>query len=220
MRPPGQSLQIEPRWPIALTVLGVLVLCTILPDRFRYTPVWFPYIFGISLLVSMAMVPLSRAKAQWLKFERFTMLSFCTFMGILLVAGLISLIHEMVYASNELTGLQLLATSIVLWAANVITFALLYWQLDRGGPEARLNNGNYRFDWRFPQADGAADVPPDWRPTFVDYLFLSFTVAAAFSPTDTIPITTRAKLMLMIQSAISLTATLAVASRAINILGS
>jgi len=148
------------------------------------------------------------------------MLSFCTFMGILLVAGLISLIHEMVYASNELTGLQLLATSIVLWAANVITFALLYWQLDRGGPEARLNNGNYRFDWRFPQADGAADVPPDWRPTFVDYLFLSFTVAAAFSPTDTIPITTRAKLMLMIQSAISLTATLAVASRAINILGS
>ncbi len=213
-------LQIEPRWPVALTIMVVLVLLTVLPDRIRFVPVWVPYMFGIALLVAMSMVPLTGAKAQWLRFERIVMLFFCAVVGVSLVIGLFSLILEMVYATRQLTGLQLLASSVVVWTVNVISFSLLYWQLDQGGPEARVNNSQKRPDWRFPQADKADDVPADWRPTFVDYLFLSFTTATAFSPTDTIPLTTRAKLLLMLESATALTTTLTLAARAINILGS
>jgi uncharacterized membrane protein len=168
----------------------------------------------------MATVRLTGAKARWLRFEHITMLVFCAVVGVTTVVGLTSVILEMAYSSKQLSGLELLASSLVIWVTNVITFSLLHWQLDQGGPEARINYRRHRPDWRFPQADGSADVPPDWRSLFVDYLFLSFTTATAFSPTDTLPLTTRAKLMMMLQSAISLTTTLALAARAINILGS
>lgn len=214
------TLQIEPRWPAALTIVVLLVLMTVLPNRIRFVPVWVPYAFGISLLVSMATVPLTGAKAQWLRFEHIVMLVFCAVAGVGGVVALTYLIREMVYRSTELSGLQLLASSIVIWVTNVIIFTLLYWQIDRGGPEARMNNGRFCPDWRFTQAEASEDVPLNWRPTFVDYLFLAFTTATAFSPTDTLPLTSRAKLLMMLESSIALTTTVVVASRAINILGS
>lgn len=125
----------------------------------------------------------------------------------------------MVFQSKEIDGLTLLTSSATTWITNVLIFSLLYWQIDLGGPEARMNNVGRRPDWLFPQR-GVPDVLPDWRPTFIDYLFLSFTTATAFSPTDTLPQTARAKLLLMLESTISMTMVLVVASRAINILGS
>jgi uncharacterized membrane protein len=215
---PGQPM--EPRWPAALTIIVVLSLLTVLPDQVRLVPVWVHYLLGITLLVAMATVPLTGAKAQWLRFERIILLLFCFIGGIGTLISLTYLIDEMINPSKELNGIQLLSSSIAVWIDNVLVFSLLYWQLDRGGPEARLNNSRTKPDWFFPQVDLPEDVMPDWRPIFVDYLFLAYTTATAFSPTDVLPLTPSAKILMMLESLISLATILVVVSRAINILGS
>jgi uncharacterized membrane protein len=106
------------------------------------------------------------------------------------------------------------------WIINTLIFSVLYWQMDRGGPETRLNNAGTKPDWLFPQEGAPAEgVPPEWRPGFVDYLFLGYSTATAFSTTDVIPLTPRAKMLMMLQSTISLVTIVIVAARAINILG-
>ena len=104
-----------------------------------------------------------------------------------------------------------------IWAINIIAFALWYWSLDRGGPAARGLTHRTHPDFLFVQMSTPGS-PPDWSPGFVDYLFLAFTNATAFSPTDTMPLTGRAKIMMMAQSSISLLTIALVAARAVNIL--
>jgi uncharacterized membrane protein len=100
---------------------------------------------------------------------------------------------------------------------NVLTFSLLYWQIDRGGPASQANQT--KQDWHFPQEEVGENVLPKRRATFIDYLYLAYSTATAFSTTDVSPLTSRAKLLMMLESAISLVTTVAVAARAINILG-
>jgi hypothetical protein len=195
-------------------------MVVLLPERVVLFPAWFPYVIGIALILPMAAVGLSAEKARWLRVERTIMLLFIVAMGVGTLANLASLIRAMVRRSGEVGGLQLLSSSIVVWVSNVLIFSLLYWRIDRGGPEARANNTGTRPDWLFPQAGAPEDAPPDWRPTFVDYLFLGFSTATAFSPTDALPLTSRAKMLMMLESTMSLGTIVVVASRAINILGS
>jgi uncharacterized membrane protein len=117
-------------------------------------------------------------------------------------------------------GLHMLSSSIAIWATNVLMFSLLYWQLDRGGPALRVSAAPERPDWIFP-AEQAPEgvVPSDWRPQFIDYLFLGFSTATAFSTTDALPLTGRAKCAMMTESTVSLVTLAVVAARAINILG-
>ena len=100
----------------------------------------------------------------------------------------------------------------------MITFALWYWQLDRGGPLQRAMGTHDYPDFLFPQMQAAELAPPDWDSEFVDYLYLSFTNATAFSPTDVLPLTARAKLTMMFQTVVSLCTLVLVVSRAVNIL--
>ena len=220
MKQPALARPIEPRWPVALTILVVLVLLTVLPDRVRFGPVWMPYIPGIVVLAAIAAVPLTGATLRSLRVERVVTLLFCLVVGSGAVVSLVYLIHEMIRSSKTLDGLQLLTSSIAVWVTNVLTFSLLYWQCDRGGPEGRVHRRDRRPDWGFPQDAMAADGFPDWLPLFVDYLFLGYTTATAFSPTDALPLTPRAKLLMMLESSISQMTILVVVSRAINILGS
>ena len=113
---------------------------------------------------------------------------------------------------------MLLASSIGVWVDNVLAFSLLYWQLDRGGPHARANNLSRKPDWLFPQAGVPEDVLPGWQATYVDYLFLGFSTATAFSATDALPLTSRAKMLMMLESTISLLTLVIVAARAVNVL--
>ena len=136
-----------------------------------------------------------------------------------MLAGLSYLIWEMFDPSGELDGLELFTSSVAVWIIIILIFALVYWQSDRGGPEVRLTDRHPRPDWLFPQAE-LDNILPNWQPTFVDYLFLSYTTATAFSPTDVLPISARAKLLMMLLSALSLATILVVVSRAINIIGS
>src|SRR5262245_2775671 len=214
-----QALRSEPRWPVALAVLAAALLLAILAARVSMLPFWVPHVLVFALLVPMASVMLSTAKERWVRIERMSTLLFFVVAGSGMVANLTQLIAEMLNRSGEVDGLQLLTSSVAIWVNNVLTFSLLYWQMDRGGPEARAASSSPRPDWFFAQEGARENVPPDWRPTFVDYLFLGFSTGTAFSPTDTLPLTSRAKMLMMLQSAISLVTIVAVMSRAINILG-
>jgi uncharacterized membrane protein len=121
------------------------------------------------------------------------------------------------------SGAQLIGSAASLWLANVLVFALWYWQLDAGGPHARdLRRKHTTGAFLFPQMmlpdDEGEGEPERWAPQFIDYLFLAFNTSTAFSPTDT-PILTRwGKLLMMVQSIISLTVLALLAGRAVNIL--
>ena len=219
MKEPTQATRIEPRWPVVLAILALLLLLAALPGRVRIFPAWFPGILGIAVLAPTAAVGLSFAKARWLRLEHTVMLLFFVVAGGGGIVSLANLITAMIHRSSEVSGLQLLTSSIAVWVTNVLAFSLLYWQIDRGGPEARVNNVGTKPDWLFPQTGVPSDVPPDWRPTFVDYLYLGFTTATAFSTTEVAPLTSRAKLLMMLESTISLATIVVVAARAINILG-
>ena len=213
--------RLEPRWPVVITIVAVIIMLETLPERIRTFPFWGVCAIGIVVLVPIIAVGLTSARDRWVKRERLITLLFCLTTSVLLAANLVNLIGEMVWRSGDISGLQLLTSSVAMWAANILAFSLLYWQIDRGGPDARANNASPRPDWLFPQEGAPAeDLPSGWRPAFVDYLFLGFCTAAAFSPTDVLPLTPRAKLLMMLESSISLVTIIVVASRAINILGS
>jgi hypothetical protein len=210
---------IEPRWPVVVAVIPVLTLVVGLPDRVRVFPTWVPIVLCIILIVPMSALALTTAKVRWLRIESVVVRLFFVTVGFGLVDQLVQVLSTMVRRSAEVSGLQLLTSSIAGWATNVLIFAIAYWRTDRGGPEARSNHASTRPDWLFPQQSAPEDAPLRWRPTFIDYLFLSYCTATAFSPAEAQPLTSRAMLLLMLESIISLITIVAIASRAISILG-
>jgi hypothetical protein len=118
------------------------------------------------------------------------------------------------------SGPQLLVSAVVVLVTNVITYALVFWELDSGGPIARaLSEARDRPDFQFPQDENRDLAPPGWTPALVDYLYLSLTHSVAFSPTDAMPLSHHAKLFMGLEASISLVTVLVVAARAINVLG-
>jgi len=145
---------------------------------------------------------------------------FLTAVVTLMNFGALARLIEAILAGEAGSGRTLLLDAVNIWVTNVIVFALWYWALDRGGPAAkgfRPDKGN-DFIFTQQQPAGNAALYPDWSPGFVDYLFLAFTNATAFSPADTFPLTIRAKLLMMAESAISFATIALVASRAVGIL--
>jgi hypothetical protein len=143
-----------------------------------------------------------------------------TLIGIVNVANIVSLtelVSKLLNGTTKATGRPLIYASIPIWLTNVLVFGLWYWELDRGGPAARLRTVHRKPDFLFPQM-GAPGVDPGWTPGFLDYFYTSFTNATAFSPTDTMPLTAWAKLLMMVQSLASLLTVALVVSRAVNIL--
>jgi hypothetical protein len=221
MKKSAQPIRIEARWPGVLAVLVVLLLAAILPERISLFPAWLPYVLGVAVLTPMVGAGLTAGKGRWERLEHTITILFFLVVVAGTLANLANLMNAMVRRPAEVSGMQLLASSIGVWVTNVIAFSLLYWQLDRGGPGGREIREKKKPDWLFPQEGAPAeDVPPDWQPTFVDYLFLGFSTATASSPTDALPLTSRAKILMMLESSISLMTIVMVASRAINILGS
>jgi hypothetical protein len=220
MKEPVEVTHIEPRWPVVVAIVAVYFLQTVLPSRVKPFPRWVPFLLLIGLIVPMVALTLSSAKARWLRVESIVISLFFVLGGWAIVKSLGFLLFEMVRHSAEVIGLQLLTSSVAVWAQNLLVFSLAYWRLDRGGPEARANRASTKPDWLFPQQGVPEDVPPNWHPTFIDYLFLAFDTATAFSPTDAAPLTSRAKVLMMLESTISLVTLVAIGARAINILGS
>jgi hypothetical protein len=220
MREPTQKLLVEPRWPVVLAIVVVLSLLGLLPNRVREFPNWVLPFAAATIILPMTALSLTTAQERWLRIEKIATVVFVAAVGVATVHNLAVILTDMVYRSAQITGLHLLTSSIAVWASNVLVFSLAYWRIDRGGPEARANHRTRKPDWLFPRPEREEEAPVHSVPTFVDYLFLAFCTATAFSPTDTLPLTPRAKLLMMLESMISLVTIVAVAARAINILGS
>lgn len=222
-RPPFRmtaTIQAEHRWPVALAILALVLLLGLLPDRVRFVPQWVVYFAGLIALVPIAGVAATKS-SFWLRVERAVMFVAFVLAAAATVVNLLNLVTVMIEHPKDISGVQLLSSSIGVWVTNVIMFSLLYWQIDRDGPEARLTPHETKPDWLFPQETApSTDVAPGWHPSFVDYLYLGFSTATAFSTTDAMPLTARAKLLMMLEASFSLTTIAVVASRAINILGS
>jgi uncharacterized membrane protein len=143
--------------------------------------------------------------------------------GVVAVANaiaLVRLVNQLVGGGGS--GRQLLAAAAGVWLTNVVVFGLIYWEVDRGGPLGRAGRApapSHPDLWWPQDGDAKAASPPGWEPVFADYLFVSLTSSLAFSPTDTMPLTARAKLLMGSQSLVSLLTVGLVAARAVNILG-
>ncbi len=207
----------EQRLPVAAVVVVAIGLQLVLPNHLSIRPVWLlPTLEGGLLIGLTAANPrrinhTSRAlRAASLVLIALTSLANAWSSG-QLVKGLIN------GTEGEAAG-PLLGNGAAIYLTNIIVFALWYWEWDRGGPVARAQGGRPYPDLMFPQMVNLTLAPPDWRPTFLDYLYLSFTNATAFSPTDVMPLSRWAKMLMLLQSAVALITVALVIARAVNIL--
>ena len=134
--------------------------------------------------------------------------------------ALVSVVRALMHGSRGPSGVSLLLDALNIWFTNVVVFALWFWNIDQHGPALKGLNPERSPDFLFPQMLGAGDEDPGWTPGFVDYLYVSFTNATAFSPTDTMPLSPQSKLLMAIEAMVSLLTVGLVAARAVNILGS
>ncbi|KQV80486.1 hypothetical protein [Rhizobium sp. Root1220] len=208
----------EPRWPPVLAILAVFAFLEMLPHHVYALPRWVSYAVLFATIVPMIMVTISADNAVWLRIERFaTMLLAGVYAGNT-VAELGDLIGIITIHPPETRAVSLLTSSFSIWITNVLTFSLLYWQIDAGGPSRIARRIARKPDWLFPQATSPELAMPDWRPVYIDYLSLAFNTATAFSPTDVLPLTARAKELMMLESTISLLTMVLVAARAVNVI--
>jgi hypothetical protein len=182
----------------------------------KLRPVWlFPAAAAVLLVTSVLLdvAPGSRAD----RFARFTSVALVGVLVIANIAGLAYLVHG-VFAGSGLSPLNLLLTGVALWIVNVFVFAIVYWELDGGGPLARPGTPIVRRDLRFPQQEnGELPAGVVWEPGFGDYLFVALTCATAFSPTDAMPYTGKAKLAMGVEAVMSMAIAALLVARAVNI---
>ena len=120
-------------------------------------------------------------------------------------------------SGHETSGAHLLLKGATVWVTNVILFGLWFWLFDRGGPVRRVRPNPPPPDFQFPQMENPELAAPNWRPHFVDYMYVSFTNSIAFSPTDAMPLNRWAKLLMLFEASLSALVILLVAARAVNI---
>ena len=208
----------EHRWPAAVAVAVVVILQLLLPQRLTFEPRWLlpaieSLLFVVLVIANPARIDRESRVLRMLGLALVAVVSVATAWSAALLVG------ELIDGRGWSDGVRLLKYGGVIWLTNVLTFALWYWELDRGGPAARANARRTRPDFLFTAMTVPELVGADWEPTFIDYLYLSFTNAAAFSPTDTLPLSSWAKLSMLVQSAVSLVTFGLIVARAVNVLG-
>jgi len=173
---------------------------------------------GVALLVAIVIVT-PRRLDQRSRVLRGLSLLVIALISLANIASGARLVIDLVNQQGIRDAERLLLTGGSIWLTNVIVFSLWYWQFDGGGPVARALTPSGVPDFLFPQMTSKEYAPPDWRPEYVDYLYLSFTNAMAFSPTDVMPLSRWTKMTMLVQSLVSLIIAVLVIARAVNILG-
>ena len=207
----------EPRWPVSVAVLIMIVLQLGLPGDLTPIGRW---LLPVMELVVLAVLVVANPR----RIDRGSPVLRGLGLGLIAVASLANawsvalLIDDLLHGNNGDDPVPLLATGANIWITNVIIFALWYWELDRGGPAARAAGTDPHPDFLFPQMSDNAGIYREWEPQFTDYAYVSFTNATAFSPTDTMPMSRWAKLAMMLQASVSLVTAALVIARAVNIL--
>jgi uncharacterized membrane protein len=207
----------ESRWTVSLAILVAIGLQVALPARFSPHTRWVLPVLEVLLLLGLMMVNPGRIDRRSTALRRVS-LGLIAVISAANASAAIRLIVGLIRGTEGDRAGPLLLLGGAIWLTNVIVFALWYWELDRGGPVARAYGDLPNPDFVFPQMTSPELVSADWEPEFVDYFYVSFTNAAAFSPTDTMPFSRWAKLTMMLQSAVSLSTVALVIARAVNIL--
>lgn len=202
---------------MALAIVAAVALQLLTPEQLAFNPRWLLPALEAALLVGLIAVNPYRIDRE------------STAVRIASVALVVVATLAVVWSTGRLVVVlargaesgrpgQILLSGAVIWLTNVIVFALWYWLLDRGGPAARANARRAHPDFLFAQMTAPELTHDQWRPVFVDYLYLAFTNSTAFSPTDTLPLARWAKLAMMVQSCVSFLVVVLVVARAVNAL--
>jgi hypothetical protein len=219
----------EARFPAAVAVVVAAALYALLPEPLLLGPRLLIPVLEAALLVAVLLVRPRRLTAEtWV--SRVVSMTLAAVIAVTNIVALGLLVAQLVQ-NEDTPGGSLLLGALQVWATNVIAFALIFWELDRGGPVARtqlerneLPLADFRFthdedhDTVVEVAEGSSKTA-DWVPTFLDYLYVSTTNSSAFSPTDTMPLSNRAKALMGIEATAALLTSLIVVSRAIGALG-
>lgn len=218
--PPATGAGHERRWPATVTVAAVLVLQLLLPGQVAAGPQWLLPALEVALLAPVAMANPVRLSRDTLWLRR-AALALAGLVAAANAGNLVRLI-AVVVTGERIAPQVLVRAALLIWVTNVAAEALALWEVDRGGPFARdPRHGRRpgRPDLLFPQMTGVPGWDAAaWRPSFTDYLFVAFTAATAFSPTDTMPLSARAKFMMTVAAGVSLLTLAVVAARAVNVL--
>lgn len=227
-RHPRHQRRGEARLPAAVAVVVAIVLYLALPEQLLVAPRFVVPALEFLLLVPLIAINPRRVTRQT-RLSRVLSLTLVAVIAVTNLGALGLLIHDLVAGAGD-SGQALLLGALQVWLTNIIAFGLAYWELDRGGPVKRTQTGRSELplaDFRFSQdenqdtveevADGSS-AKADWVPTLVDYLYVSVTNSTAFSPTDTMPLSTRAKAMMAVQSVAALLTSLLVIARAVSVL--
>ena len=207
----------DPLWHVYLTIIAAIILQLSLPESFSAgSRVLLPVLEVIFLLV------LASTNSRFLFVKHIIRRINSVFLLVLMAFGNIYALQrvstELLAGGKISNGHELILAAINIYLTNVIVFALLYWLIDGGGPSLRILKTKRR-DFLFTQMSATGFVPATWMPSFIDYLALSGNTALAFSPTDTMPLSAKAKLLMLVQAFVSLVIVGLVAARAVNILG-
>jgi hypothetical protein len=206
----------EPFWPAQLCVLAAIVLQLLQPQALTAGPRWLVPSLEAALLLGMFVVTPNVVEEEHPRRRRIA-LSLTAFVSLANVFALGALTRHLLdhHVSN---GRGLIVSGVLIWLTNFLIFALWYWEMDRGGPGKRAEGRDRSPDFFFPQMGDDVVMPSGWRPRFIDYLYVSLTNNTAFSPTDTMPLTPIAKVIMGLQSVVSLLTIGLIVSRAVNIL--
>jgi hypothetical protein len=212
--PEARAARDEHRWPAAIALIVALTLYALLPSSFLPALRYSVVVAGLVALIPLIAINPVRLQRQTRWSRRLSLGQTV----LLLVANQVALgqLVDQLINTTATHARGLLLSALQVWVTNVIAFALLYWELDRGGPVARAGRtgGEHRTSLRFPQDD--APAVPRWRPEFLDYLFTSLWTTA-FSPTDAMPLTHRAKFFMAVESVSGLAIFALVVGRSVNL---
>ena len=213
----GVASKGEHRWPASLAIVVAMSLYLALPNRYTIGPAWLMPLLELAILVPLS-ISTPRRVAHEGRLQQILAVVMIAIVNVANLASLVLLVRTLIYHGGQVTGTELIFSSLGIWLTNVIVFSLWYWEIDRGGPDQRAHEIHSGPDFLFPQMSVPGCSKLDWTPSYIDYLYLAFTNATAFSPTDVMPLTPTAKILMLAQSAISLITITLVAARAVNIL--
>lgn len=211
--PPPAS---EPFWPVQVTILAAIALQLLLPSKLTVGPRWLIPSLEAALLIGMFFATPRELEGEH-PLRRTVAIGLTVFVSAANVYSLATLTHYLLHHNVE-NGHELIDAGVLIWLTNFLIFGIWYWELDRGGPGRRAAGHDGPPDFLFPQMSDDTIEPRNWRPAFVDYLYVSLTNATAFSPTDTMPLSGTAKSVMGLQALVSLATIGLIVSRAVNIL--
>lgn len=203
-----------PRWAALFGTLAIGLLYLFLPDKLIFGPSWLLLAIEGVLLLPFIISWITGYKLPHITIRILALI----LLGITTIALAIGIVLLIQTLPGNGRGVNLLQSAAVLWSFNILVFALWYFEIDGGGPLKRHLAGYKAADFMFPQQQPSGGLDEHWCPLFLDYVFLAFTGATALSPADTLPLTQKAKALMMIEALLSMTVILLLAARAVNIL--